>query len=91
MIATDVGEIRSMLRKGDAEAGILLPATRRREALVDNLARAIVSIADDLFRSARRSDAERLGRGYDMADIVRRYVSIYARAASWEGEGPSGI
>ena len=34
VIATDVCEIRSMLRKGDAEAGILLPATRRREALV---------------------------------------------------------
>jgi glycosyltransferase involved in cell wall biosynthesis len=87
VIATDVGEIRSMLQNGDAQAGILLQATRRREALVNNLARAIGSMADDSFRSARRGDAERLGREYDMADIVRRYVSIYAQAANWDGEG----
>ena len=88
-IATDAGEIRSMLEKDGAQAGIVLHATRRREALVKNLAQAIVLMADDAFRRARRSDAERLGSELDMNDIARRYLTVYAQAGHWQDEGPS--
>jgi hypothetical protein len=86
-IATDVGEIRSMLQKGDVHAGIVLQATKRRETLIKNLVCAIISMTDDEFRSARRGDAEQLGKVYDMNDIARQYLSIYSQAGNWMGGG----
>lgn len=81
VIASDLGEIRSMIEADGKSAGIVLPLSGRREALVRNLADAMMRMSDDRFRLARRDDAGAIGRRYDLAGLARQYIDIFARAA----------
>jgi glycosyltransferase involved in cell wall biosynthesis len=82
-IATDVAEIRAMLEADGHLAGVVVPPVNRREALIRNIARAMVEIGDDAFRAARRADAAVLGRRYDLAALAAQYLDIFANAAKW--------
>lgn len=84
IIATDVGEISTMLVDGDEAAGILLRPSERSETFIRSLAAAMVEMSDDSFRSARKADAVSLGVRYDLEALAKRYVSIFGNAAKWD-------
>jgi glycosyltransferase involved in cell wall biosynthesis len=89
-IATDVGEIRSMLEQPGRSAGILLRPTPDREPFVKALAAAMLEMSDDTFRSMRGQDAAATGRSYDLTNLADRYVSIYAKAGNWRWSAGAG-
>jgi glycosyltransferase involved in cell wall biosynthesis len=85
-IATDIGEVASMLNADGRSAGILL-RRREKEAFVKDLALAMVKMSDRDFYSARKEDASAIGKRYQMGDVAERYVDIYARVGQWHGVG----
>ena len=81
VIATDIGEIGSMIRDGEGDAGTLLPL-RDGRLRVEDLAEAIAAFHADrpLLETAGRH-AARLFSNYSMAEMLRAYERVYAAAA----------
>lgn len=79
-LASDIGEIRSMLSLGDRMAGQAIPL---RDACVDieAFARAIARCADEpaLLERYRQATAE-VVRKFSPQDMLRAYEDVYARA-----------
>jgi len=77
-IASDVGDIRSMLTAESGVAGAVVPVEHGR-VRVDRIAEAIVRFAEgrDEYEHAQRV-ARSLARRYDVRDVAERYLAIVA-------------
>lgn len=75
-IASDVGDIRSMLTSESGVAGEVVPVEHGR-VRVDLIAEAIVRFAEirDEYKRAQRVACS-LARRYDIRDVVERYLAV---------------
>jgi glycosyltransferase involved in cell wall biosynthesis/SAM-dependent methyltransferase len=86
-IATDTGEIASMLREGGEEAGLILRFLTEDEYFVAETSAAMERMLDKDLRAVLTASAARLGETYAMERLVADYIGLYdkilARRASW--------
>lgn len=80
IISTDIGEIRSMLKKGPLKAGILLENVRNTSDYTDLLKEAIIEMANPSLRQSFRQAAGLLGKTYNMGELAERYLDVYKLA-----------
>lgn len=80
VIATDIGEIRTMIDDGSIRAGILLENKRNSDVFFDDLFQAMVDMADAEKRQIWAENAAVLGQSFDMDAMVDIYEDIYAKA-----------
>ena len=80
VIATDIGEIRSMSTEGDAVAGVLLENLRDSNRFFDALVAGMVRMMDPEFRARAGDNAEICARKFDMDEIVTTYGTVYRQA-----------
>jgi glycosyltransferase involved in cell wall biosynthesis/SAM-dependent methyltransferase len=78
VIATDIGEIRSMLESGDRPAGLLLPRAEDDEVFVTEIVSAMQQILDDGFRGKLREGARILGATYSIDALAEAYLELYS-------------
>lgn len=76
-IATDIGQIRSILTDGEIDAGILIASNDDDEAFTEDLAKAMLVTIDDTLRRSLAENARKLASRYDIRTTVDRYVEIY--------------
>ena len=77
VIATDVGEIASMLKMGDVAGGIVVEESQIDEQFDARFADAMHSLVEDERRRQLGSGARILGQGYDMVAFTDQYVALY--------------
>jgi glycosyltransferase involved in cell wall biosynthesis len=77
VIATDVGEIASMLKVGDVVGGIVVESSRDDRQFDAVFTEAMDSLMDDVRRRRMAADAEILGKEYDMGAFTDQYVALY--------------
>ena len=77
VIATDVGEIASMLRVGETTGGIVVEWHDADAQFDAHFADAMQTMVDDEQRHRLRAGADILGRGYDMAAFTEQYIALY--------------
>ena len=80
VIATDIGEIKTMITNGDVEAGILLENKRNSEEYFGDLFTAMVDMADAEKRRVWAANAGILNILFDMQTMVQTYEDIYGKA-----------
>ena len=80
VIATDIGEIKTMISDGTINAGILLENKRNSDEYFDDLFAAMVEMADETKRTAWGANAEKLSLLFDMSAMVGTYEGIYESA-----------
>lgn len=79
VIATDVGEIKKMVVANGMESGLTIEWTEDDAAFVDNLAEAMLKMADDDFRAARAADAAKMGEQYSISVVADKYIEVFNR------------
>lgn len=77
VIATDIGEIASMLEVDGVAGGIVVEASSDDDVFDARFAEAMHDLVDDQRRRRFASKAAILGQGYDMAALTDQYVSLY--------------
>ena len=80
VIATDIGEIRSMMTANDKAAGLILENQRDSTAYLAALTEAMEKICDPGQRAKFSVVAKTCGAKFDMARLVEDYVRIYQQA-----------
>ena len=79
VIATDIGEIASMLRVDGVAGGIVVEGSPIDAIFDARFIEAMHSLMDDEYRARFTRGAGILGRGYDMCAFTDQYVEIYER------------
>jgi len=79
VIASDVGEIRSMIEDSEIAAGLLIPAVRDTSRFITLLCDAMERLLDPDIREHYASGAKVLGGRYDMEKLTDRYLDLYRR------------
>lgn len=80
-IATDIGEIRSMItHHHDNTAGILINNEADDEQFIHLLADAIIQMCDDDVRMRYQKVAQEIAKRYDMSVLAERYIDLYREA-----------
>lgn len=82
VIATDVGEIRTMTSDGDTVAGILLPYVRDSRVFFEALESALLEMMDPVRLAAARAAAARRSSAFDMDVVASAYETIYGEAVA---------
>ncbi|WP_197277217.1 glycosyltransferase family 4 protein [Sphingomonas profundi] len=77
VIATDVGEIASMLEVDGVAGGIVVPASENDEIYDARFTEAMESLIDDGRRARLAEGAGLLGARYDMGAFTDQYVDLY--------------
>ena len=86
VIATDIGEIRSMVAPDAADAaGIVIPAIAEEQEFVARLADAMRAMLDDGQRKIYSDAAHQLGKIYDIEKLAREYAYIYHKSIATQG------
>ena len=80
VIATDIGEIRTMMSAGAEPAGIILQNQRESAAYFAALTEAMDKMRDPDLRAGFCAVAKICAAEFDMARLVTRYVRIYDQA-----------
>lgn len=81
IIATDIGEIANMITgKRGQRAGILLPGLRDSEAYFAKLCDAMEAMLDPQQRRRFSANAVALSKSFNMDQLVKRYLKVYAKA-----------
>lgn len=80
IIATDVGEIGSMLEVGDQSAGILVTPHDDDTVLVASVAAAMMRMLEDSEHARYAAAARALKPRYDFDALVGRYEEVYRAA-----------
>ena len=81
VIATDIGEVRSMLSGAGRPAGILLANQRDSAAYFDALSAAMLEMCDPAQRARYAARAAERGAAFDMGKLVARYEAVYREAS----------
>lgn len=82
VVATDVGEISSMLQSDGLVGGILVTSSTSDEVFETRFAAAMQELLDDERRLQIGRDAAILGSAYDMAALTREYARLYENVVS---------
>lgn len=77
VIATDVGEIASMLQNDGVAGGIIVKCIRDDKRFEMRFTRAMQDLLDDDRRKQLGLGAGILGKGYDMSGLTKQYVDLY--------------
>lgn len=89
VIASDVGEIGSMLKSAEGrEAGLLIEAAKDDRQFVANLVVAMEKMLDADVRRRFANGARVIGEGYDMEKLVEVYEDIYSSLLSVPSKDP---
>lgn len=79
-IATDIGEICSMMSEGKQAAGLILENERDSRAYFEALTEAMVKMCDARARAKFAKIAAKRARIFDMEDLVKSYDEVYTTA-----------
>jgi glycosyltransferase involved in cell wall biosynthesis len=82
VIATDIGEIRNMLKSETAEAGITLPFLQDDDAFVAATAEAMIVMCDQDRWSYFAEGATTLGKDYAIENVADHYSALYESTSS---------
>ena len=82
VIATDIGEIASMLRVEDVTGGIVVERSDHDETFDERFTAAMVSLANDSSRAQLAAGAATLGKQYDMVAFTDQYIALYEEVIS---------
>lgn len=82
VIATDLGEISTMISGGGAPAGRLLPFLRDTDAFRASLEEAMLAMLDPQTRAAATARAGELSSHFDMARVTDGYAALYTELAA---------
>lgn len=77
VIATNVGEIASMLIVDGVTGGVVVESSQNDEQFDARFADAMHSLVDDARRRQLSTGAGIIGRAYDMATFTDQYLSVY--------------
>lgn len=77
VIATDVGEIASMLEVNGVAGGVVVEESQIDDQFDARFADAMLSLVDDERRRRLGSGASVLGEGYDMGAFTDHYIALY--------------
>jgi glycosyltransferase involved in cell wall biosynthesis len=77
VVATDIGEIASMLMVDGVAGGILVEDTPVDALFDSRITDAMDRLVDDAYRKRLSDGATTLGRLYDMARFTDQYVALY--------------
>jgi glycosyltransferase involved in cell wall biosynthesis len=77
IVATDIGEIATMMTVGDERAGLLAPLTEDDEVFVANFSSLMEEMLDPAVRLAFSRVALAIGRTYDIDDLGKSYYGLY--------------
>ncbi len=80
VIATDAGEIRSMLIEDHLTGGVVVKSSRIDKLFEIRFAAAMHALVDDGRRKKLGTGASLLGNRYDMGRLTDRYVELYEAA-----------
>ncbi len=80
IIATDIGEIRSMMSTDEISAGILLDTIRDTAQFSAELCEAMKRMLDPAFRARCGEHAALLAQSFAMDTLVSRYEAVYEAA-----------
>jgi len=83
VVATDIGEIASMLEADGVTGGIVVRGSKIDDEQFDaRFADAMESLIDDEHRRRLASGARVLARRYDMGDFTDQYITVYENVLS---------
>jgi glycosyltransferase involved in cell wall biosynthesis len=82
VIATDIGEIASMLRVEDVAGGIVVQGSDDDKTFDKRFAVAMLSLIDNNKRTKLAAGATTLGKQYDMAVFTDQYINLYEEVIS---------
>lgn len=85
-IATDIGDIKSMLTRNDANAGILVPNISDDDDYVAALTQSMETILDTQVRSAFAADAAKVSQKYNIDTLASQYLELYRGVISRNAE-----
>lgn len=78
VVATDIGEIKSMICPDDAAtAGRLVPCIRNTDEFVRAVAEEMRVMLDDDERARLQQGARELGKRYAMDELAHKYLTLY--------------
>jgi glycosyltransferase involved in cell wall biosynthesis len=77
VIASDVGEIATMLNDRNVTGGVVVRSSRFDALFEMRFAAAMHSLVDNRRREQLRAGAVKLGSGYDMSELTNQYVALY--------------
>jgi glycosyltransferase involved in cell wall biosynthesis len=77
IIATDVGEIKKMLKADGLEAGITIEWSEDDPTFTASLAEAMLAMTNNCFRKQRAADAKQLGLHYTIESVAEKYIEVY--------------
>ncbi|WP_457743514.1 glycosyltransferase, partial [Sulfurimonas sp.] len=78
VIATDVGEIKSMLTDSEGEvAGIILANERNTQLFIKNLELAMNQVIDVERRKKYSNVSKKIAKRYSISDLVTKYLEIF--------------
>mgnify|MGYP003814763903 FL=1 len=77
VIATDVGEIASMLSRDGRRAGLVVPPTPDDTAFAESVAQAMLVLEDSATRAACARDAAALGQQFSMEAVATAYIACF--------------
>ncbi|UXR93118.1 glycosyltransferase [Agrobacterium tumefaciens] len=76
-VATDIGEISSMSKIGDKQAGIIIANTSDTDKFVGELTAAMEAILDGKVREDLKDNANALSKSYDIDLLAGEYIDEY--------------
>lgn len=80
IIATDVGEIKSMTEANGEMAGIIIPSSGGDTEFLANLIKAMEAMLDRNVRSGFSSVSASIGKTFDIDALSETYSALYQRA-----------
>ena len=77
VIATDVGEIASMLQKDGVTGGIVIESSKSDKQFEMRFSEAMQKLVDDEHRKQLSLGAGILGKSYNMRGLTEQYIALY--------------
>ena len=77
VVATNVGEIASMLKMNGVAGGVVVESSNDDDVFDALFAKGMQACVDDKRRAELASGASLLGQGYDMDALTDQYIDVY--------------
>ncbi|TCP95023.1 glycosyltransferase involved in cell wall biosynthesis [Cricetibacter osteomyelitidis] len=76
-IATDIGEIKNMIKDNNQYAGILIENNENNEIFIENLKDAMKEMLNDEVRAQYKLTSTNISYKYDMKNLAEKYINLY--------------
>lgn len=84
VIATEIGEVPSIIDHGEDKAGIVVPCSEDDDKFVGSVAAAMSVMLDRSRYDGFVKSIARIKPTFDFGALVTRYEDVYRRAAGWD-------